>query len=55
MTKNKKAAARIANYFGYDKVSDYIDFLDKKAGVQSTAKPVEKKATFVFPTGKTKF
>lgn len=39
MTKNKKAAARIANYFGYEKVSDYIDFLDKKAGVQSTAKP----------------
>ena len=55
MTTNKKAAARIANYFGYDKVSDYTDFLDKKAGVQSIAKPVEKKATFVFPTGKTKF
>jgi len=55
MTTNKKAAARIANYFGYEKVSDYTDFLDKKAGTQSTAKPVEKKATFVFPTGKTKF
>ncbi len=55
MTKNKKAAARIANYFGYDKVSDYIDFLDKKAGVQSTAKPVEKStAKLSFPEWKKK-
>lgn len=38
MTKDKEAAARIANYFGYKTVGEYIDFLNAKVGSNSTKK-----------------